>query len=183
MDKKKILIIIAIILSFFLLLSILLSGSGTNQEINDEDHNDEIERAPWRRETRNLGGGYDSGHESDYDYDLDFENGLSYDFDYDIEYVPDHGLDFSVDIPKEGQENIIDEIIPEIEENNLKLIQEKVDECLNSENQRYQNILNTQLNKESFFYVGDDNFEEFKKQYESDHEKRKSECYRLYFNN
>ncbi len=169
MEKDKIIIFTALLLGFIVLWFIFYSSRPVVEEPKEEDvKENEEDYAPWRRETRDLGNGYD------YEYDFEFEFENEFQNDYDLN---DHGIDFDYDFSPPKEESKKE---PKVESRNSDLIQKKVNDCLTSENQRYRDVLNIFLDKDSFFYVGDDDYLEYQKHYQEDHERRKSECYQLY---
>ncbi len=180
MEKDKIIIITALLLGFFVLWFVFYSSGPTVEEPREEDKKEnDKDSTPWRRETRDLGNDYEYDFESEFnnDFDNDFDNDFETDYDpedYDIDFELDfedlEAEDTSQDIDKQDYDE------PQISDS----IQKKVDDCLASENQRYQDILNIYLNEDSLFYVGDDNYLEYQRQYQEDHERRKRECYQLY---
>jgi ABC-type sugar transport system permease subunit len=163
MGENKFLLPFAILLSFFILWGIVYTSRLNNKNIIEKENVQKIEN-----------------EESDDIENLD--NNLSHE-----NLISDEINDFSMDGKDEIEEMMrkqtgSNENYKEpINSNQYNNLEEKINSCLLIENERYKNIINTRLNLRDITYVGDENFLEFWKRYEEEHEKEKAKCYQLYF--
>lgn len=173
MDKDKIIIFAAILLGFFVLWFIFFTDRTVVEEPDQENNDSQQQDAPWRRETREP---TNNRFDENDDYN-DFEMDLDYDFtppdekmdlDYDLT-PPGEGMDWDFDLTPSNEETKRDDSL-----------QEKVNECLSREKQRYQDILDLYLNEDSLFYVGDDDYLEYFDYYKRDYDERRAKCHQLY---
>lgn len=168
MERNNLIIPASIFLALFVIWFIFYANSpGIEKDEKKEDEKIE-EEAPWRRERRDLDNNYEFDHENDSDY-RPGDNFLDYEIDFDFDFGPPEGEDiqyqndFNFDFQKQPDSS-----------------QGKVNECLMSEERRYNNILNTFLNSESFFYVGNEDFFDYWEFYKQEYQERKLKCYQLY---
>ena len=169
MEKNRLIIPAAILLACFALWIIFYINKINKKDLDkEEDSHQEIQEFPWRKETRSPSDGYDV----DYDYNYDFDSDVDSDPDNNN---PDYEFNFDYDLnpPKDQQET--SQTLPGI--GKIDLLQEKVNNCLLLEGQRYQHTLDIYLNRESSNYIGDDYFLEYWKLCEKEHERRKTNCY------
>ena len=175
MGENRLMIPAAILMACFVLWGIFYTSRTRTSNQSDENNHQENERIRPRDSNDNLYFDYLDNYENRESIDFDYLDNTEFDYWKEMESISEiPGIESPViDIP--------DQIIDSGSNQTTDPLQQKVDNCLLIEEQRYRGILNTYLNPDSSYYVGIFNFLDYWKKYEEEHEKEKSRCYQLYF--